>query len=110
MQNTCTTIKNTFVFQENNLSKRFKKLRFFRLYCCQLIFESIRNVHLKFHCTVARDTNLTVIFPRGSGVQRDCADVLACESINHGRYIAWTGNTNRFTDNRYSIFAALKSR
>ena len=29
---------------------------------------------------------------------------------NHGRYITWTGNTNRFTDNRYSIFAALKSR
>ena len=28
----------------------------------------------------------------------------------HGRYITWTGNTNRFTDNRYSIFAALKSR
>ena len=30
--------------------------------------------------------------------------------IIHGRYITWTGNTNRFTDNRYSIFAALKSR
>ena len=27
----------------------------------------------------------------------------------HGRYITWTGNTNIFTDNRYSIFAALKS-
>ena len=24
-------------------------------------------------------------------------------------YITWTGNTNRFTDNRYSIFVALKS-
>ena len=31
-------------------------------------------------------------------------------SLKHGRYITWTGNTNRFTDNRYSIFAALKSR
>ena len=56
------------------LSKPFKKIRFFRLYCCQLIHESIGNVHLNFHRTIACDTNLTVIFARGLEVQRDCAD------------------------------------
>ena len=57
----------------------FQKLRVFRLYCCQLILESIANVHLKFHRTIA---NLKVIFARGSGVWRDCADVQARQSIN----------------------------
>ena len=37
-------------------------------------------------------------------------DQIKKTDIHHGRYITWTGNTNRFTDNRYSIFAAPKSR
>ena len=40
------------------LSKPFKKLRFFRLYCCHLILESIGNVHLKFS-TVELHVTLT---------------------------------------------------
>ena len=51
------------------LSKPFKKLRFFRKYCCQLILESIGNVHLNFHCTIACDTSMTVIFVSGWGVR-----------------------------------------
>ena len=43
------------------LSKPLKKLRFVRYYCCQLILESIGNVHLNFHCTIARDTSDPVI-------------------------------------------------
>ena len=53
--------------------KPFKKLRFFRLFCCQLILKSIGNVPLTFHCTIARDTNLTVIFARGSARLCRCA-------------------------------------
>ena len=45
-----------------------------------------------------------------SRMLRYLSDLKYLEYWNHGRYITWTGNTNRFTDNRYSIFAALKSR
>ena len=40
-----------------------------------LFLNVLKTVHLNFHCTIANDTNLTVIFARGSGVRRDCADV-----------------------------------
>ena len=53
---------------------------------------------------VSRDC--CVALPRGAIVLSAVCD---CD-VTHGRYITWTGNTNRFTDNRYSIFAALKSR
>ena len=39
-------------------------------------------MHLNFHCIIACDTNLTVIFARGWGVRRDCADVQDCQSTN----------------------------
>ena len=64
--------KYIFFFQENNLSKPFKKLRLFHLYC-QLILESIENVHLEFLRIIARGTNLTN-FREGFVVRRDCAE------------------------------------
>ena len=59
-------------FQENNLSKPFKKLRLFHLYC-QLILESIENVHLEFLRIIARGTSL-INFREGFVVRRDCAE------------------------------------